>query len=117
MRLITFYKIKLYEISKIAYFVIVLIFQRLQNEMNIKKTNMDDIDSLALLLMEKECLNNTTKIQKETEELKSYFTVVLDRVSQYSEKLETTNAQVCIPFFFYLTICKSDIFPQKGTVP
>ncbi|XP_048737335.2 nesprin-1-like isoform X3 [Ostrea edulis] len=68
--------------------------KRLQNEMNIKNTNMDDIDSLALLLMEKECLNNTTKIQKETEELKSYFTVVLDRVSQYSEKLETTNAQV-----------------------
>ena len=49
---------------------------------------MSSLDSYALLLMEKEDVENASKIQGEVDELKNYMRAVSERAYQFSKDLK-----------------------------
>ena len=58
--------------------------QTIQNEVNSIENDICKLDGLAVLLMNKEGIENARNTEKEMEELRRYMKTVEDRVIQFS---------------------------------
>uniref|UniRef100_K1QNN8 Nesprin-1 n=1 Tax=Magallana gigas TaxID=29159 RepID=K1QNN8_MAGGI len=93
--------------------------KKIEKEIDSKERNVSSLDSYALLLMEKEDIENASKIQREVDELKNYMRAVSERAYQFSKDLKlksimSPDLASDTPFDFEMyTDCSGQGSPQE----
>ena len=98
-------------------FILTYFLQTIKNEVNSIESDLCKLDGLAVLLMNKEGIENARNTEKEMEELRRYMKAVEDRVIQF----RLTKA-VCKNYRFYndvhsaifMTLCFSKCIYNKS---